>query len=395
MESKNVKIIDEHNIDRNANIVCAFNFNNVEYVLYWIDRDEDNANLFVSKLLKNNDNTYNMLNIDDSMEKNRVSEIVKKVVSMAVKSEDEKANTSITLDDGTNITLFSPLFNREQNINVTKTYVTTVKKSVAKVSRNYLEVKAETPVAPAPEPMFNDIFVDAPKTETNEEMTMPETPVVDNVVDSQPASSNEEIMNSFVDNIAVPAVETTTPEPLPSPVPAVEPIFSAIPDAAAAPEPVPQSAPAVETPAPVPTFVEPTPIPVPTPAEVAPLPSVNNDPMMGPVQLGGPVDLGTPDAPKEEPKLVFDASNEVNLNGALNSGDNNNVVVTNDDNSLRAFGQDGVANEPQQPAAPTGTTNAGGFAHFKAVAAIGLVVFMGACAFMGYEIFNYFQIVNK
>ena len=98
MESKNVKIIDEHNIDRNANVICAFNFNSADYVLYWIDRDEDNANLFVSKLLKNNDNTYNMLNIDDSMEKSRVSDIVKKVVSIAVKSEEDKANTSLTLD---------------------------------------------------------------------------------------------------------------------------------------------------------------------------------------------------------------------------------------------------------------------------------------------------------
>ena len=388
MESKNVKIIDEHNIDRNANVICAFNFNSADYVLYWIDRDEDNANLFVSKLLKNNDNTYNMLNIDDSMEKSRVSDIVKKVVSIAVKSEEDKANTSLTLDDGSNISLFNPLFNREQNINVTKTYVTTVKKSVAKVSRNYLDVKVEEAPAVNTDAIFNDIFVDTPKTEAVPEMPMPEAPAEPvTIPNPEPMQTNEDIMNSFVDNInTVPLEAPAAPEAPsvvePEPIPAVEPIFgstegAAIPAASfnASPEPV-------------------VPPVMPVPNE---LPKVNNEPAAAPVQLGEQVNLGAQEVPKEEPKLVFDASSEVNLNNALNAGDNNNVVITNEDNALRAFGQDTVANAPAEATNPTepAAGASGGFAHFKAVAAIGLVVFMGACAFMGYEIFNYIQIVNK
>ena len=47
MESKNVKVIDEHNIDRDANIVCAFNVDSNDYVLYWIERDEENLEISV------------------------------------------------------------------------------------------------------------------------------------------------------------------------------------------------------------------------------------------------------------------------------------------------------------------------------------------------------------
>ena len=389
MESKNVKIIDEHNIDRNANVICAFNFNSADYVLYWIDRDEDNANLFVSKLLKNNDNTYNMLNIDDSMEKSRVSDIVKKVVSIAVKSEEDKANTSLTLDDGSNISLFNPSFNREQNINVTKTYVTTVKKSVAKVSRNYLDVKVDVTPASNNEPMFNDIFVDAPKPETVSEVPMPEAPAEPiDMPNPEPIQTNEDIMNSFVDNInTVPEAPAAPTAVEPTPVPAVEPIFALGGDT-----PIP--APMPEDPAVIPAAPNALPS---EPALVNELPPVSPEPAVASVQLGESVNLGAPEAPKTEPTLVFDASSEVNLNNALNAGENNNVVVTNDDNSLRAFGQDALANAPADAENPTepATGGNGGFAHFKAVAAIGLVVFMGACAFMGYEIFNYIQIVNK
>ena len=41
---RNVKVIDEHNIDRSANIVFALELEGSEYVVYWIERDEESNN---------------------------------------------------------------------------------------------------------------------------------------------------------------------------------------------------------------------------------------------------------------------------------------------------------------------------------------------------------------
>ena len=92
MESKNVKVIDEHGIDRDAKIICKFTVDNNDYVLYSIERDGDNDNLFVSKLVNNNDGTSSMVNIDDSNEKLRINEIVKELVTHSIKSEEGAVN---------------------------------------------------------------------------------------------------------------------------------------------------------------------------------------------------------------------------------------------------------------------------------------------------------------
>ena len=92
MESKNVRVIDEHNIDRNAKVICKFTIDGNDYVLYSIERDEENDNLFVSKLVKNNDGTSSMVNIDDNSEKQRINEVVKELVSYSVNSEEGVLN---------------------------------------------------------------------------------------------------------------------------------------------------------------------------------------------------------------------------------------------------------------------------------------------------------------
>ena len=92
MESKNVKIIDEHGIDRDAKVICKFTIDGNDYVLYSIERDGDNDNLFVSKLVQNTDGTSSMVNIDDSNEKLRINEIVKELVTYSIKSEEGELN---------------------------------------------------------------------------------------------------------------------------------------------------------------------------------------------------------------------------------------------------------------------------------------------------------------
>lgn len=92
MESKNVKVIDEHGIDRVANIICKFTVDNNNYVLYSIERDGENDNLFASKLVDNTDGTSTMVNIDDSAEKARINDVVKQLITYSIKSEEGVLN---------------------------------------------------------------------------------------------------------------------------------------------------------------------------------------------------------------------------------------------------------------------------------------------------------------
>ncbi len=92
MESRKVKVIDEHGIDREANIICKFSIDDKDYVLYAIERDNENDNLFVSKLVNNNDGTSNMVNIEDSMEKNRINEVIKELITYSINSEEGVLN---------------------------------------------------------------------------------------------------------------------------------------------------------------------------------------------------------------------------------------------------------------------------------------------------------------
>ena len=46
MNSKNIKVVDEHNIDRSANILFAFELDGSGYVSYSIERDAENNNIF-------------------------------------------------------------------------------------------------------------------------------------------------------------------------------------------------------------------------------------------------------------------------------------------------------------------------------------------------------------
>ena len=92
MNNRKVKIVDEHGIDREANIICKFTIDDKDYVLYSIERDSENDNLFVSRLVNNNDGTSNMVNIEDNMEKNQISEVIKELIKYSINSEEGVLN---------------------------------------------------------------------------------------------------------------------------------------------------------------------------------------------------------------------------------------------------------------------------------------------------------------
>ena len=398
MESKNVKVIDEHGIDREASVICKFVNNGSDYVLYSIERDGDNDNLFVSKLVNNNDGTSNMVNIEDSAEKTKVNELVKELVTYSIKNENDVASPSVELPDGNRVDLSSVLFNKDQNINVSKTYVTTVKKAVTNVSEKFYQVEnKKEEVEPAVEAI--------PEMPEVEAVPAPEEPVLG----SEP--TNEEIMNSFVE----PPVEEVPASKEPLLEEKVEPVLPVVEEIKEEPpvvvnEEVVLPAPEVKT--------EETPV-LATDSEPVKIEEVKSEPVpiiptvsAVPVQVTEPVEVSPEPAlsvPDETPELVFDASKEENLKIALGEVTSDTSVKVDDASSFREFGQDAPVLEAPAPveAAPVAEApvleQAGpvktlkrskGFANSKFVTVIAILFFVAACIFLGYEIFNYFQLTK-
>lgn len=405
MESKNVKVIDEHGIDREANVICKFVNNGNDYVLYSIERDDDNDNLFVSKLVNNNDGTSNMVNIEDSSEKAKINELAKSLVTYSIKNENDVASSVVELPDGDRVDVSSVLFNKDQNINVSKTYVTTVKKAVTNVSEKFYQVEnmkegVETVVEAIPE---------MPEVEA---VSIPEERVLDN------EPTDEEIMNSFVE----PPVEEVKVEEAPVLEEPKEEVKTETPEI------IPEEKVEMVKEEPMAVVNEEVILPAPevkteetsvlaTDSEPVAIEEVKSEPepiiptvSAVPVQATEPVEvLPEPSlpVPEETPELVFDASKEENLKIALGEVTSDTSVKVDDAESFREFGQETPALETPTEVAEFAETSAveqagpvktlkrsKGFANSKFITVVAILFFVASCLFLGYEIFNYFQLTK-
>jgi len=445
MNNKNIKVIDEHNIDRNANVMFAMDLNGSEYVVYWIERDETSNNVFVSKVLKNLDGTYNMLNIDDADKKKEISEVVKFLISSSVSDQNDKlAGTTKTLSTGEVVKFVSVSFNKEQNINVPKTYITTVKKEVTKVVGDYYDiVSSETEIENVLTPVVN---TDAPAVDTvvvKPEIVEPITNVVSTPVEVpvvEPISVNVESVVAAPAEVAatpeLPKVETpsvvesqvvppvvpvmepvvTIPTPVETPVvsPVTEVVTPVMPTVEVKPE-VAVTTPVVETT--TSTTEEPF---FTAPAEVSVMPEVpvvnntmtqTNEVKTDPVTPIIPTPVVTETLVNttnvEAQPLVFNAAKETNLNAALGEVASSSTIPVENITVVREFGEEApVAQKVEQPVVaqmvqsnsavdPKVVENKGGFANSKFFMVVAIAFFMASCVFLGYEVYKYFQIVNK
>lgn len=378
MNNKNIKVVDEHNIDRNANVMFGFDLEGSEYVSYWIERDVENSNIFISKVIKNIDGTYNMMDIEDTAEKSKLTEILKSLITNAVESQNDKlAGNSVTLADGKVVKFIPVSFNKEQRLNVQKTYVTTVKKEVVRVAEKYYYV---------------EVVLEQPKVEENIFPTIP---------------SVTEPVNEVFPEVPV------TPVPAVAPAPVVAPVVET---PVVAPAPV-MSEPVV----PEPVAVQPTPIQV-VPTEVTPAPAVVEPITVAPVQptpvvTEAPVTEPTVVQPVPEPAsvvmpdpnqpLVFNASKETNLNAALGEVASTTTIPVENIQPVRDFGVDtpvqptpvvtpAVApmQQPEVPVQGPVLTKKAGFADSKFFMVVAVAFFLASCIFLGYEVFSYFQITK-
>ena len=432
MESRNVKVIDEHSIDRDAYVVCGINVDNIDYVLYAIERDGENDNLFASKIIKNIDGTSNMINIEDNIEKNKINDVVKELITYSIKNENDKTTGSVSLNDGKVVNVFNVLFNKEQNINVSKTYITTVKKSVTKVSEDFYNIPEEKKEENVNKDTFenvnNDIFIQPLEPaiplvndaiaakETVNEVNMPDTsvelniPSVDDKKDEINVNNNEQInsvpqeqvqstempeLNSapIVLGEEKPLIEENSISSEVTPSPVVAPILPVNEPVESKPieNPIKENEPVIPTTIPVQPIPTVIPSVIPTPAA-----EIKPEPILNEVETNI-----NNNASLDEPKLFFDGSKESNLNKALGEVSNDNTISTHEEGveSLREFGVDSSQNnlpDTNTPVVenPKVLKKSKGFANNKFFMVIAILFFIGACIFLGYEAFNYFKLIK-
>ena len=75
------KVIDENNIENTAEVITAFSYKEKEYLLYSVDKDEENSNIFVSRLVKDSEGYDIIEDIEDDTERTEVQNKVKDILS--------------------------------------------------------------------------------------------------------------------------------------------------------------------------------------------------------------------------------------------------------------------------------------------------------------------------
>lgn len=74
------KVIDENNNELEAEIITVFDYKEKEYVIYSINKDEDNVDICVSLLEKDSNNYPVFKDITDSKEKEEIDRVVKEII---------------------------------------------------------------------------------------------------------------------------------------------------------------------------------------------------------------------------------------------------------------------------------------------------------------------------
>lgn len=76
----NFTIIDENGKERIADIITVFSYHNNDYIVYSIEEDDENVNVLVSKLKKDNEGNDYIIDIEDDTEREGIKKIVEELI---------------------------------------------------------------------------------------------------------------------------------------------------------------------------------------------------------------------------------------------------------------------------------------------------------------------------
>ena len=75
------KVVDENNLEHDAEVITAFTYKNKDYLVYSVDSDEENSNILVSRLVKDSEGYDIIEDIQDNDERQEVQNAVKEILS--------------------------------------------------------------------------------------------------------------------------------------------------------------------------------------------------------------------------------------------------------------------------------------------------------------------------
>lgn len=78
---ENFKVVDENGTEHSAEVVTAFSYKESEYLIYSVDKDEENADILVSRLVKDEEGYDVLEDIEDDSERLEVQNVVKEILS--------------------------------------------------------------------------------------------------------------------------------------------------------------------------------------------------------------------------------------------------------------------------------------------------------------------------
>lgn len=76
-----VTVLDEFGNEVEATIINIIEVNGQEYLLYSVDVNEEDANLYVNKIVKDENGEEDIVQIEDDTERNTVFEEIKKLIN--------------------------------------------------------------------------------------------------------------------------------------------------------------------------------------------------------------------------------------------------------------------------------------------------------------------------
>lgn len=76
----NFTIIDENGKESVADIITVFSYHNNDYIVYSIEEDDENVNVLVSKLKRDNEGNDYIIDIEDDTEREGIKKIVEELI---------------------------------------------------------------------------------------------------------------------------------------------------------------------------------------------------------------------------------------------------------------------------------------------------------------------------
>ena len=362
-----IKIIDEHEINRDAKIITYISLDGNDYAVYTISRDEENANIFVSKVINSS-----FVNITDANEKFKLDNYVKNLIKRSVdnSSLDDVKFTNFKVVDG-------------QRINVKETYVATIKKDIATKAINYYSDKFTS--IKDTDSIFSDssVIFEEPKVDSN---VLPESNNLNvstpNVLATEavavPNPNPSSLGGQTVDNTIVSsALNDVTTENIINPV-VLDNNVKTVDNNVGVQQTSSSTVSVLNNN--IPNDVEATQV---------------MSPVNGNVQ-------STTTSSVLNNNVFFDASKETNLLGALKEEDkvNKGNISVSEKNlkTVREFGTDdnvtfqGAPIQEVKSIVQPKNSAMQGFMNNKFVMVVAILFFLASCVFLGYEMFSFFNL---